>query len=1643
MKSLKRISGFVLCCLLVLEIFANTSATAATPAEIEAAITAGINWLAAQQDVNGYWEDDSSGNKGGTTGLAVLKLEDRAYELGYSSPFDPVYPYSQNVEDGLAYLFSEANSISISNQPAGDPDTDGDGIGVYVDSGDWARTYETGIAMMAIAASRTPNRIVNSPGSPVNGWTYKQVLQDMVDYLAFGQVDNDPNDPNGRGGWDYTDDDPNGPAMWSDNSNSGYAVLGLAYAEAALYGFNCVIPAFVKSELNIWIDYIQNDVDGDPCDGGSGYNTPNDWVNVLKTGNLIFEMTFFGDSPAVQRVQDALDYLGRTWNDPTRDPGWKGDPCEPNRPHYQAMYCIMKGLEYAGIDTIDVNGSPTDWYAEFADAIVSNQDVNGSWPQDEWGGKELATDWALLTLEKTAPPEPKPPVPHLKWSQPPIEMDPTADTPTYWGWDEISYNKDYNDPCGPWKIVADDFRCLGSMPVASIHWWGSHYGWEDASQLPAASDLPEAWQIGFWSNSLCSVAGGKTDVLFLTDTTGSMAGHIANFKTALGGILTAINISLPGADIEYGVADYRNYNDGGNYQTYGMNLIQSFTSDTNAVQAAINSMAAGGGDDTAESHLKGMVTISTNWLTDVNVPDVGFGGRAGAQKILIWAGDAHGHIAGDEPGSSGSPPPGYYPALNTTINALTAQNLLVFALNTVDCSGGINMPYGGLYGQTALKQQADEITSATGGTLFCSVGTGGPSIEDAIVGSITGAVGYSCPEQLLWQINVDANRVIVNQVGTDYFCTYYPNDVSYQYYLDLEPNEYFWQDDFEPNTVDNIFWLSIAAVYPDACEPPVYPWGWKTRPWSWMDDAVTFNTYDPCTMPEPCSITPIEDPCLHESYDVAFELDTDPNYIKWEQPFTGIRDWPHYEDELSMATHVTVKKWEQSPDPCWSGLHCHDSNIGGVYSWITLADDWLCDGGPVTDLHWWGSYEDRGSGIDHFHLSIHEPNVQDPCLPGLEVWGVDVPFASLTEVDTGLLAQGGPTIYLYEYDLDVPFPQIQGESYWFDITAYSVDSSNPAVWYWQEAGRNPIPILYPAVSGGGPGVGWWTPLDWGYGYSDMAFAVTSEEEVNEPNIIRLVADDWRCDGNTPVTALAFWGSYIGYEYKAGHEGPWMDLPVKPDYFRLNIWTDVPAADNAKWSQMPDMDLGVDQYSVHVGDAVCSNDYLCTDPCAVLAVRWWGSYLDGTDPGPGPNIKTFELAFHYDVPAGMQDPESGEILPYSHPFDSPIYHPDVNATEVYYGTTTGGEKVYEYYATLPEPFDQNYWRYQDGDPNYSWPNPVPGSGIFWVDIGYVDVCDPPVVQWGWHESVSVQIDNAISNPGWHFPPWAAVTVLDKDLAFEIITTGEGPSYSHPNEVIWEYDAYDYDEVLVGFDKHPHDSCDLGREPVFRYSVRLPDPNWFLQEDVNNIYWLSVVAVYDQIIPNYDWGWTNHKHEFNDDAVAGTWDDANSIWIWEELFDQTETSEDMSFILFTEPECMASTNPDYANWVLNGKPDCWCYSKHCRGDTDNSTLGSPFWVNNTDKSTFVPNWNLFPDFIPPMGAFAGDTCADFTHAYVGPFWVDNADKSILVLYWNLWPNFVPPFGPPDCSGPGCNAGAAGDPHTCDTNALPNTEYNYWMN
>ncbi|MCW3979206.1 MAG: hypothetical protein NWF12_05610 [Candidatus Bathyarchaeota archaeon] len=400
----QKIVASILSLVLLLPMFSALPFTiAATEEEIEESIIHGLEWLASQQNEDGSWGD---WDRVGHTGLAVLKFASRARELD-EDPLDPGYEYYDQVRNGLDFLLNNTWILNITVQPAGDPDTNGNGIGAYFnDIYDWGediyrRTYSTGIGLMAVSeATRDhPGWTVDVEGSSVDGWSYGGVVQETVDYLAFGQNEGDY----GRGGWGYYENygwyEDGTWYSWSDNSNSGYVVLGLGYAE----GYGATVPQFVKDELSVWIDYIQNDPgtddDGlmDDPDGGSGYSTPDDWVNMLKTGNLLYQMRFFTDPLDAQRVTDAISYQERHWEDDNPDPGWRNFN---GHPHYQAAYCIMKGFEAYRKETITVDDTDIDWFDEMSTEIVESQNEDGSWPYDYWGDEILATAWALLTLEK-------------------------------------------------------------------------------------------------------------------------------------------------------------------------------------------------------------------------------------------------------------------------------------------------------------------------------------------------------------------------------------------------------------------------------------------------------------------------------------------------------------------------------------------------------------------------------------------------------------------------------------------------------------------------------------------------------------------------------------------------------------------------------------------------------------------------------------------------------------------------------------------------------------------------------------------------------------------------------------------------------------------------------------------------------------------------------------------------------------------------------------------------------------------------------------------------------------------------------------------------------------------------------------------
>lgn len=129
-------------------------------------------------------------------------------------------------------------------------------------------------------------------------------------------------------------------------------------------------------------------------------------------------------------------------------------------------------------------------------------------------------------------------------------------------------------------------------------------------------------------------------------------------------------------------------------------------------------------------------------------------------------------------------------------------------------------------------------------------------------------------------------------------------------------------------------------------------------------------------------------------------------------------------------------------------------------------------------------------------------------------------------------------------------------------------------------------------------------------------------------------------------------------------------------------------------------------------------------------------------------------------------------------------------------------------------------------------------------------------------------------------------------------GGSSTDSHPDQLIWEYQAQVFDEVLVGYDMNPEGEPN---EPVFRYTLRLPEPHWFWQEKADQVHWLSIVAVYKDPVERiaYPWGWTDRPHDAGGMATGIQYDLGVGPG-WRILRDPLDRGVDMSFALYTVPQ-----------------------------------------------------------------------------------------------------------------------------------------------
>lgn len=217
----------------------------------------------------------------------------------------------------------------------------------------------------------------------------------------------------------------------------------------------------------------------------------------------------------------------------------------------------------------------------------------------------------------------------------------------------------------------------------------------------------------------------RADVFFLVDTSGSMGGTVSAAQAFSEQIVAA---TAGFGDIGWGVGSYEDVpvSPWGSAASGDLpwRLNQAITTNTSFVQDGLDDLQVRFGGDGPESNLIALSQAATE-----------AGWRAGAQKFIIWFGDARGHDPDTSPTASAAGPDGLGgtvafgdlypgPTLSQTIDTLTGEMITVIGLNS---------------GSLDATGQATAITDATGGLLSSISGAPGGTIVDLILDSLTTA----------------------------------------------------------------------------------------------------------------------------------------------------------------------------------------------------------------------------------------------------------------------------------------------------------------------------------------------------------------------------------------------------------------------------------------------------------------------------------------------------------------------------------------------------------------------------------------------------------------------------------------------------------------------------------------------------------------------------------------------------------------------------------------------------------------------------------------------------------------------------------------------------------------------------------------
>jgi hypothetical protein len=383
-------------------------ANASTSAEKQAAIDLGLKYLANTQQANGSWTNGYGGATFASafTAAALLAFTEQKYKpVGWNGA-----DYTAVVTNATNYLLSQATTLPFA--AGGNWWGFGAGSSGIRWSASGEDTYITGLALPALSRLVTnpyggspiynPTAVISSTNPVVNGQTYAQVIQKVVDAFTYYQTG--PAYGNKYGGWRYF-----AGSNDSDMSTTQWPVIGYYFAGQVP---GVAIPdGTVKNALQVWINACQN-----PATGGVSYQ-PGSSIgpNATHAGGFILSNLFAGGGGDLAK---AVSWLNDNWLNGASGT-WYGNEGNP-----YGMWAVYKALEtlYGGTDTIgDITnlhaqttsldpGAEWNWWEDFCQYLVEHQNADGSWPGYAYWDQALEAAWYIniLNATKTAPPIPIP-----------------------------------------------------------------------------------------------------------------------------------------------------------------------------------------------------------------------------------------------------------------------------------------------------------------------------------------------------------------------------------------------------------------------------------------------------------------------------------------------------------------------------------------------------------------------------------------------------------------------------------------------------------------------------------------------------------------------------------------------------------------------------------------------------------------------------------------------------------------------------------------------------------------------------------------------------------------------------------------------------------------------------------------------------------------------------------------------------------------------------------------------------------------------------------------------------------------------------------------------------------------------------------